>query len=374
MKAKSFKKRPYKKITEKLFAQTLSLAFIAILVVMIIRSAGQGKIGNMFTNLLSLILKVDWDTARHIYMINIRQNISYIMLGTILFFFLFFIRLMFSWFTNYFDEIIDGVNQLASGKKKTIALSPELDFLSVQLNKVNDELIRSAEAEREAEKRKNDLIVYLAHDINTPLTSIIGYLSLLDEVPDMSTEQKEKNIRITLEKAQRLETLINEFFDIARYNMSEITLYKEVIDLSYMMMQIADEAYPLLASNQKTVTINIPEDLTVYADSGKMARVFNNVLRNAIIYSTTGSKIQISGQSMEDRVVIYFENAGIIPQDKLVSIFEKFYRLDEARQTTTGGAGLGLAIAKDIVTLHGGAITAVSENGSTVFTISLPIK
>lgn len=221
--------------------------------------------------------------------------------------------------------------------------------------------------------KKNDLIAYLAHDLKTPLTSVVGYLSLLEEAPDMPVEQKAKYIHIALDKALRLETLINEFFDITRYNLHEIVLEKEQIDLSYMLRQMADEFYPVLQAHGNTVSVTADEALTVYADPDKLARVFNNILKNAIAYSYANTPIAIQAGRLEGSVWVSFSNSGkTIPQRKLDSIFEKFYRLDDARSSNTGGAGLGLAIAKEIIAQHGGSITAVSDHQITTFTVDLP--
>lgn len=222
--------------------------------------------------------------------------------------------------------------------------------------------------------RKNDLITYLAHDLKTPLTSVIGYLSLLDEVPDMPTQQKAKYIHITLDKANRLEKLINEFFEITRYNLQQIILEKEMVDLYYMLVQMSDEFYPILESHGNSIVLDAQEDLTIFADPAKLARVFNNILKNAIGYSFPNTSIQITVKKLEHEICLSFCNCGkTIPKQKLDAIFEKFFRLDEARVSNTGGAGLGLAIAKEIVTLHGGTITANSENELTTFEVKLPI-
>ena len=222
--------------------------------------------------------------------------------------------------------------------------------------------------------QKNDLIAYLAHDLKTPLTSVVGYLSLLEEAPEMPAEQKAKYVHITLDKALRLEKLINEFFEITRYNLHEIVLETESIDLGYMLAQMADEFYPVLRDHGNTVQVSAEEGLTVTADPDKLARVFNNLLKNAIAYSYPGTAIRIGTVGKGDCVSISFLNSGrTIPQQKLQTIFDKFYRLDDARSTNTGGAGLGLAIAKEIVTAHGGTIKAESENQRTIFTVELPL-
>ncbi len=232
---------------------------------------------------------------------------------------------------------------------------------------------RHEQATKDEVDRKNDLITYLAHDLKTPLTSVIGYLDLLEEASDMPAELRTKYIHITLEKALRLEKLINEFFEITRYNLQQIALEKETIDLSFLLMQLTDEFYPLLSNHGNTVELQAEDDLTVYGDSMKLARVFNNILKNAISYSYPNTPIKVYAGKREKDIFICFINQGkTIPAEKLNSIFEKFFRLDEARSTNTGGAGLGLAIAKEIVTLHGGAINATSEDERTTFSVSLP--
>lgn len=218
-------------------------------------------------------------------------------------------------------------------------------------------------------------MVYLAHDIKTPLTSVIGYLSLLEEAPDMPAEQKAKYVRITLEKAYRLEHLIDEFFEIARFNLQTIVLDTAEINLPYMLLQMAEDFYPMLAPGGRKAVVDAEDGLTLWGDADKLARVFNNILKNAIAYSDENSTIRIAARRQGDMVAITFENRGCtIPASKLSTIFEKFYRLDSARPSGTGGAGLGLAIAKEIVAAHGGTITAESSEGRTVFTVMLPVR
>ena len=230
---------------------------------------------------------------------------------------------------------------------------------------------RAKEA-RIAEQRRNELVAYLAHDIRTPLTSVLGYLSLLNESPEMPEEQKAKLLGIALEKAYRLESLVNQFFEITQLNAQTKPLTKTPIDLYYMLAQMIEEFYPQLAASGKQAVIHVPEDLTVSGDPDKLARVFSNILKNAAVYSTVNSMIDVTAKHKNDMIVIEFRNAGSIPQDQLASIFDKFTRLDAARSSGTGGTGLGLAIAKEIVALHGGRIYAQSDDSSTTFTIELP--
>ena len=245
--------------------------------------------------------------------------------------------------------------------------------LAVCVSDIKKQIQHNEQALKDEASKKNDLIAYLAHDLKTPLTSVVGYLSLLEEAQDMPPEQKAKYVHIALEKALRLEKLINEFFEITRYNLHEIVLNKESIDLSIMLMQMADEFYPVLMERGNTVEVQVEDGLQVKADADKLARVFNNILKNAVAYSDPGSCIRMIGRKKMGLVHIAISNEGnTIPRPKLQAIFEKFYRLDEARSSNTGGAGLGLAIAREVVLLHGGAITADSENGVTTFTVLLP--
>ena len=162
--------------------------------------------------------------------------------------------------------------------------------------------------------------------------------------------------------------------DERRFDFHDIVLTRGYVDLSLMLAQVVDEFYPTLAEQGKQAQIDVPVGMTVLVDGDKMARVFNNVMKNAIAYSYEGSTIRISAATGDDGAVqIRFENQGDpIPAPKLKVIFEKFYRLDAARATNRGGAGLGLAIAKEIVVAHGGQIACESTPEHTVFTITLP--
>lgn len=231
--------------------------------------------------------------------------------------------------------------------------------------------------------RRSDLVTYLAHDLKTPLTSVIGYLSLLDEVPDMPEAQRRRYTGVALDKACRLERLVNEFFDITRYNLTHIELERAPVDLAALLVQLADEFYPALAAhgNEARVTVagtrrttEAPgAPLMIEADAARLARVLGNLLRNAIAYSDEGTPIEIAAETADGVARVTVTDVGAtIPSHKLRAIFDKFYRLDESRGSATGGAGLGLAIAREIVELHGGTILAASEKGVTTFTVELP--
>jgi two-component system sensor histidine kinase VanS len=371
-------KNEFGKLKRKMVVQIISILVIAIIIGLFINFAFidgvlQAPFADAFIAFCENVLQLDYYAASSAYNVLFRQNkplwlaIGFILLLLIIFY------IALSRFTRYFHQISSSITMLADESGKEIVLPAELDFLEKKLNNVKYKLEKRARDAQEAEQRKNDLVVYLAHDIKTPLTSIIGYLSLLDEARDMPVEQKEKYVTVTLEKSYRLEQLINEFFEITRFNLQSIILEKDLIPLHHMLMQVADEFYPLLAPKGQQAIVKIDEDITIYADGNKLARVFNNILKNAIAYSDPNSTIEISARNENNQTLISFTNTGkTIPPEKLKMIFEKFYRLDSARSTQTGGAGLGLAISNEIVQAHGGTITATSSNDTTVFTVMVP--
>lgn len=271
-------------------------------------------------------------------------------------------------------DISERLRAYMKGNADAVTVFPkEQAEISAQLSDIKSALLENERRLKEETTRKNDLIAYLAHDLKTPLTSVIGYLSLLDEAPDMPTEQRAKYTRITLDKAYRLEKMINEFFDITRYNLQQMVVQKEPIDLYYMLVQLADEMLPILEKHGNTTVLSADESLVIPGDPDKLARVFQNVLKNAAAYSYPDTEILIAAWEQAGVATVTFTNQGrAIPQEKLAAIFEKFTRLDEARTSGTGGAGLGLAIAKEIVTLHGGTISATSQDSTVTFTITLP--
>jgi len=351
----------------------LLITVTAAVTVYLLRNILRGQIGDRIVQLLVNVFHFDYLSAETIYQLVFRNNMEAILIIVTIIFLVILFRFSFSWFTKYFDEISTGMDKLTEESDNEITLSPELDFMEYKLNKIKSNLEKQKKAALDAEQRKNDLVVYLAHDIKTPLTSIIGYLSLLSEAPDMPPEQKAKYVGITLEKAYRLEQLINEFFEITRFNLQTIVLNKEKINLLLMLQQMTDEFYPILAPQRKQVSVDVPDGLTLWADADKLARVFNNILKNAIAYSYDDSVIEISAKQQDKYIVITFTNQGNpIPKEKLKTIFEKFYRLDSARSTNTGGAGLGLAIAKEIVNAHDGTISVESDTEKTTFTVKLP--
>ena len=272
-----------------------------------------------------------------------------------------------------FDKTWRSLSALFNDDEEIRSFSRSFSDLEITLKDMKHEVYRSRMLAAESEARKNDLVMYLAHDLKTPLTSVIGYLSLLQESPELSTAQRAKYVGIALEKANRLEMLINEFFEISRFNLQQITLERNRIDLGMMVLQKADEFYPMCRERELEISVEIPQRIVMLADADKLARVLDNLLKNAVTYSYRGTVIRVGAQRRENNVMIRVRNeCDEISPEKLARLFDKFFRADAARTSASGGSGLGLAIAKQIVELHGGTITAKSTPEHTDFTVVLP--
>ena len=275
---------------------------------------------------------------------------------------------------GYLDSVYMAADGILDKDNDLPTLPARISDLELKLRGVRLSVIQNEQIAREAENRKNDLVVYLAHDLKTPLASIIGYLTLLEEAPELPVEQRAKYTSITLEKAYRLEQLINEFFDITRFSLQSVELENNRIDLSMMLMQIADEFYPSLEEKRLKIKLDVPPQLMLVGDADKLMRVFDNLLRNAAAYSYDDTEITIAARQLDNNVEVLCRNIGDkIPPQSLERLFEKFFRVDSARHSGLGGSGLGLAIARNIVELHGGEITAQSSEQFTQFRIILPL-
>ena len=276
---------------------------------------------------------------------------------------------------GYIDEIGKSTEDLVNKDVEYIELPDELEEIQKRMNHLKRESEKNEKLAKENEEKKDELIVYLAHDIKTPLTSMIGYLSILDEIDDMPKKKQKNYISIALDKSYRLEDLINELFDVARFNSEKIVLEKEELNLNLMLEQIIDDFYPTLRELNKSIKLNYNESFSINGDPDKLSRVFNNLIKNAISYSKEESEIVINLKKDNNNAIVEVINKGKqISKEKLSKIFEKFYRLDSARTSRTGGSGLGLAIAKDIVELHNGTIIAESNEEETTFQVTLPLK
>ena len=275
---------------------------------------------------------------------------------------------------EYLEDVAEAAKQLDHPTEVPIMLPDNLNSIEQDLNLVRTQALDRMKTAQKAEQQKEDLLVYLAHDLKTPLTSVIGYLKLIEDEPEITPELIQKYSGIARGKAERLELLINEFFEMTRYRIHEFSLEPVRTNLSRMLMQITYEFHPILAEKGLQWKLEIQEQVEVVCDTDKLERAIDNLIQNAIYYSDANTELFLSLVHMEDVVRICIRNRGqTIPQEKLERIFEQFYRLDYARSTHTGGAGLGLAIAREIVTLHGGTITAHSREKTIEFVIQLPM-
>ncbi len=370
-------KNNYRKLKLSILLQTVLVTALAVLVGnflldYVIDGVYNDQFAKSFVNFL-VSWNIEEETAIHWYWTLIGNNKQFFVIIGFLLLFAMFFYVALSKMTSYLDQVEEGIENIVSESDRPIKLITELKPLESRMNEIKQTLKRQEQESEEAEKKKNDLVVFLAHDLKTPLTSVVAYLSMLDTHPDMPAEERAKYTHISLEKALRLGVLINEFFDITRFNLQNIELEPLTLDLTMMLEQLADEAYGILQAKHLHCEVEAEDDLMIKGDPDKLARVFDNILRNAVTYCYPDSGIHIHAVRDGAWVVITFSNAGkTIPPEELDAIFEKFYRSDESRSTATGGAGLGLAIAKRIVELHGGSIRAESEKEETRFIVTLP--
>lgn len=274
---------------------------------------------------------------------------------------------------KYLDKVIIATKNLYTMDDQIIELPSELHDVEKDMNQIKADFRRNQQLTKEAEQRKNDLVVYLAHDLKTPLTSVIGYLTLLRDESQISEELRTKYFAISLEKAERLEDLINEFFEITRFNLTTLTLDLSSVNLTRMIEQTIYEFKPMFSEKSLQCAISAAPDIMIKCDANKLQRVLDNLLRNAVNYSFSSTTIEISVIQNNEGVKLKVLNHGkTIVKEKLDKIFEQFYRLDTSRSSQSGGAGLGLAIAKEIVEGHGGTISAFSENEINVFEVVIP--
>ncbi|MCI9474531.1 MAG: HAMP domain-containing histidine kinase [Flavonifractor sp.] len=310
------------------------------------------------------------ETYQH-YIRNYKQEI---LTAGMLLLLLISLYVLFGRIARWMEQLRRSIRQVASHPERPLDLPKELLPLRDDLDALRRQVEGQAEAVKENEQRRQDLIAFLAHDLKTPLTSVVGYLTLLKDDPGLTHEQRAKFTGIALDKARRLEELLGEFFDISRMDLDSGPEEHSPIQLSMLLEQLADEFYPLFAEKELQCAVEIEHHLMVLGDPDKLARVFDNVLRNAVSYSIPGGQVYIQAQKADGQAQVTIRNEGLeIPEGELANIFRKFYRLDTARSSRTGGAGLGLAIAKEIVERHGGGIRAESNGRLTSFVITLPL-
>lgn len=366
----------YGQLRTKIFIRTLMMVAGATAGVwMIYDLIFFGRFSEWMISLFEMMFRMDYQEALNLYQQTFRNYMDLIFMAVIgvAFFCIFWFYLR--WFTKYFGEVNRGIDALIQEDAHDITMSPELSATEKKLNDIRHTLEKRKLDAQLAEQRKNDLVVYLAHDLKTPLTSVIGYLTLLRDEKEISEELRVKYLGISLDKAERLEELIDEFFEITRFNLSNIVLEYSRVNLTRLLEQLVFEFGPMFGEKHLNYMLHAEPDLMILCDADKMQRVLDNLLRNAVYYSFEGSTVEIAAALKADAAVITVVNQGnTIPKEKLGRIFEQFYRLDTARGSNSGGAGLGLAIAREIVELHHGEITVQSKEERTTFEVTIPVS
>ena len=312
-------KNNYGKLKRSILLRTLLISVLAVAVgygilTFLVDGIFQDSFANMAVRLMTMLGMSEWKAIEAYNQIFIYNKSVFVIGGfCILFFCSFYISVV--RLTRYLDDITDALEKTLDASDEPILLRPELEPMAETLSTLKMRLKRRERQAAESEKRKNELVVYLAHDLKTPLTSVIAYLTMLDEQPDMPQEERAKYTHITLEKAIRLEELINEFFDITRFNLQNIVLDKEMLNLSVLLEQLADESYGMLSEKNMTCAVDAEEKLMFCGDPDKLARVFDNLLRNAAAYGYEGTQILIQARGGNGRITIVFTNEGPqIPQ------------------------------------------------------------
>ena len=348
----------------KLFINLLGNLIVAVVISIIIYFI----LALFFENSLSdLVARLNYDL--YSWIVYNRDIVVYVYIGIVL---AVIIYKFISKYVNSINEVYNSLDLILKENNETIKLPSEVNEFTEKLNDIKNDYITSKNNAKEAEQKKNDLIMYMAHDLKTPLTSIIGYLTLLNDEKNISKELQEKYLKIALDKSLRVEELTNQFFDITRYNLHSMPINKTELNITYLLKQLIDECYPMLEKNNLKCVLNAPDKVNYLGDGDKLARAFGNLLKNAISYSYKDTVIEINVTEELDKLYITFRNKGAkIPDYKLEKIFEKFYRGDESRTSSTGGAGLGLAITKEIIELHSGKISVKNDDEYIEFDIIL---
>lgn len=279
--------------------------------------------------------------------------------------------------STHITQIGYGINELSKGNFDTrieIKDEDELTDIAKNLNMMASNIKKIIENERNIESTKNELITSVAHDLRTPLTSIIGYLELvLNKSLDDTT--KAKYIEVAFNKSKRLEKLIGDLFSYTNLEFGEVHTSIVEVDIVKMLEQLMDEFYPSFIDNEIVCDYKTSDSsILIFADGNLLARAFANLIGNAIKYGSAGKNVIIRIQRHEKEVSVSITNFGeLIPKKELTNIFNKFYRVEGSRNEGYGGTGLGLAIAKSIIELHKGSITAKSDFSGTVFEVRIPI-
>ncbi|AUX11145.1 two-component sensor histidine kinase [Latilactobacillus sakei] len=276
-------------------------------------------------------------------------------------------------------HVIGELHYIADGHLEhriNLRVNRDLQRVIDSVNTLVDSTVRSMEEERKIEKSKDELITNVSHDLRTPLTSIIGYLGLIEDNQYQTKDELTKYTHTAYVKAQQMKVLVEDLFEYTKVRQTSTPIAKTTFDMEQMLEQLA--ASFELEAQKKNMQITVkcqPTPLMMEADTEKLGRVFNNLIANALKYGKGGKQIILSAEKVGQEAIIKVSNDGQqIPSDSLNQLFDRFYRVEASRSQETGGTGLGLAITQSIVALHGGYIYADSTPELTSFVIHLPLK
>lgn len=277
-------------------------------------------------------------------------------------------------------HVITELHYIASGHfshRIPFTLSGQMQRVVESVNALVDSTINAMEEERKIERSKDELITNVSHDIRTPLTSIIGYLGLIEDGQYQSQEDLLKYTHTAYLKSKQMKSLVDDLFEYTKVRQTDAPINVNQIDLGAMMEQLGASFEWEASKKEMEIEVAVPaEPLMVEADADKLARVFNNLISNGLKYGNDGKHIYLQAKKISDKEVeaVVANDGSAIPQKALSQIFERFYRVETSRSKETGGTGLGLAIAQSIIELHHGYIYVNSNEKLTTFTIRLPIK
>ncbi|ANK58865.1 two-component sensor histidine kinase [Loigolactobacillus backii] len=277
------------------------------------------------------------------------------------------------------SHVISELHHIADGHfehRIPFTLRGDLQRVILSINALVDSTVKAMDDERRIEDSKDELITNVSHDIRTPLTSIIGYLGLIEDHQYQNEAQILKYTHIAFGKAKQMQVLVEDLFEYTKVRQTSTPVTISQIDMGQMLEQLA--ASFELEAEKKQLLINVkyrPDPLMMDADPEKLSRVFNNLISNALKYGKDAKHIFLEAKQEGTQVMIKVSNDGSpIPKEALSQLFDRFYRVEESRSKETGGTGLGLAIAQSIVSLHGGYIYATSDRHLTSFVMYLPVK
>lgn len=275
-------------------------------------------------------------------------------------------------------HIIAELHYIANGHfdhRIPFELSGDHQRVVDSVNSLVDSVISSMEEERALKQSKDDLITNVSHDLRTPLTSIIGYLRLIEDRQFKNEDDILKYTHTAYLKSIQMKSLVEDLFEYTKVSQSNPHLTINTINVDSMLQQLA-ASFELEAKQKHFVITSqcTPKDLEITGDAEKIGRVFNNLITNALKYGNGGKNIFLSAKQINDTVIFEVANDGEkVPAEALGKLFDRFYRVEGSRSKATGGTGLGLAIAQSIVEMHNGTIEAHSNDKRTSFVIQLPL-